>query len=121
MPEPQRDESAPGLADKRPRREIRYDAVAAVIAALVGMLALLVAGYTAYIQRQQVRALVVTQQLTYRFKLTQEQLHRVDTDHQMRARANHAPHVIAATAAHVQNGAPGQVGKVRQNAIPFPV
>ena len=72
-------------------------------------------------QRQQVRALVVTQQLTYRFKLTQEQLHRVDTDHQMRARANHAPHVIAATAAHVQNGAPGQVGKVRQNAIPFPV
>ena len=58
MPEPQRDESAPGLADKRPRREIRYDAVAAVIAALVGMLALLVAGYTAYIQRQQVRAQV---------------------------------------------------------------
>ncbi len=40
------------------RREIRYDAVAAVIAALVGMLALIVAGYTAYIQRQQVRAQV---------------------------------------------------------------
>jgi len=44
--------------DKKVRREIRYDAVAAVIAALVGMLALLVAGYTAYIQRQQVRAQV---------------------------------------------------------------
>lgn len=58
MPEPQRDESASALADKRPRREIRYDAAAAVIAALVGMLALLVAGYTAYIQRQQVRAQV---------------------------------------------------------------
>ncbi len=40
------------------RREIRYDAVAAVIAALVGMLALIVAGYTAYIQRQQVPAQV---------------------------------------------------------------
>lgn len=40
------------------RREIRYDAVAAVIAALVGMLALVVAAYTAYIQRQQVRAQV---------------------------------------------------------------
>ena len=58
MPEPQRDESASALADKRPRREFRYDAAAAVIAALVGMLALLVAGYTAYIQRQQVRAQV---------------------------------------------------------------
>jgi len=49
-------ESAPAI--KKMRREIRYDAVAAVIAALVGMLALLVAGYTAYIQRQQVRAQV---------------------------------------------------------------
>ena len=61
-------------------------------------------------QRQQVRALVVTQQLSHRFKLAQEQLHRIDTDGQMRACADHAPHVIAATAAHVQNGAPGQVG-----------
>lgn len=43
---------------KQVRREIRYDAVAAVIATLVGMLALVVAGYTAYIQRQQVRAQV---------------------------------------------------------------
>lgn len=32
-------------------REIRWDAVAAVIASLVGFLALLVAGYTAYIER----------------------------------------------------------------------
>ena len=49
-------ESAPAIG--KTRREIRYDAVAAVIAALVGMLALVVAGYTAYIQRQQVRAQV---------------------------------------------------------------
>lgn len=33
------------------RREIRWDAAAAIIASLVGFLALLVAGYTAYIQR----------------------------------------------------------------------
>lgn len=33
------------------RREIKWDAVAAIIASLVGFLALLVAGYTAYIQR----------------------------------------------------------------------
>lgn len=39
-------------------RRIRWDALAAVIAALVGLLALIVAGYTAYIQRQQVRAQV---------------------------------------------------------------
>ena len=37
---------------------IRWDALAAVIASLVGLLALAVAGYTAYIQRQQVRAQV---------------------------------------------------------------
>ena len=49
-------ESAPAIG--KTRREIRYDAAAAVIAALVGMLALVVAGYTAYIQRQQVRAQV---------------------------------------------------------------
>lgn len=35
----------------RLRREIRWDAVAAIIASLVGFLALLIAGYTAYIQR----------------------------------------------------------------------
>jgi len=35
----------------RLRREIRWDAVAAIIASLVGFLALLVAGYTAYIAR----------------------------------------------------------------------
>jgi hypothetical protein len=39
-------------------RRIRWDALAAVIASLVGLLALLVAGYTAYIERQQVRAQV---------------------------------------------------------------
>jgi hypothetical protein len=39
-------------------RGIRWDAVAAIIASLVGLLALVVAGYTAYIQRQQVRAQV---------------------------------------------------------------
>ena len=32
-------------------REIRWDAVAAIIASLVGFLALIVAGYTAYIER----------------------------------------------------------------------
>jgi hypothetical protein len=58
MSEPQRDENASAPTVGRLKREIRYDAVAAVIAALVGMLALLVAGYTAYIQRQQVRAQV---------------------------------------------------------------
>ena len=40
------------------KRGIRWDATAAVIASLVGLLALIVAGYTAYIQRQQVRAQV---------------------------------------------------------------
>lgn len=39
-------------------RRVRSDALAAIIAALVGLLALLVAGFTAYIQRQQVRAQV---------------------------------------------------------------
>ena len=54
------DEPAPVL-----RREIRWDAIAAIIASLVGFLALLVAGYTAYIARytatvqmEQVRAQV---------------------------------------------------------------
>lgn len=58
MPEAQHDESASTPITKSLRREIRYDAIAAVIAALVGMLALVVAGYTAYIQRQQVSAQV---------------------------------------------------------------
>ena len=33
------------------RREIKWDAIAAIIASLVGFLALLVAGYTAYVER----------------------------------------------------------------------
>lgn len=40
---------------KRPRN---WDALAAVLAAGIGLLALVVSGYTAYIQRQQVRAQV---------------------------------------------------------------
>lgn len=40
------------------RRGIRWDAAAAIVASLVGLLALIVAGYTAYIQREQVRAQV---------------------------------------------------------------
>ena len=39
-------------------RRRSWDGVAAVIAALVGLLALCVSGYTAYLQRQQVRAQV---------------------------------------------------------------
>ncbi len=39
-------------------RARNWDALAALIAALIGVLALLVSGYTAYIQRQQVRAQV---------------------------------------------------------------
>src|SRR5690348_1165940 len=42
----------------RTNRGIRWDALAAIIASLVGLLALVVAGYTAYIERQQVRAQV---------------------------------------------------------------
>jgi len=41
-----------------PRRRREWDGAAAVIAALVGLLALFVSGYTAYIQHQQVRAQV---------------------------------------------------------------
>ncbi|HET7930600.1 MAG TPA: hypothetical protein VFL63_04320 [Rhodanobacteraceae bacterium] len=40
------------------KRGIRWDALAAIIASFVGLLALIVAGYTAYIQRQQVSAQV---------------------------------------------------------------
>lgn len=39
-------------------RERNWDGVAAVVAAVIGLLALLVSGYTAYIERQQVRAQV---------------------------------------------------------------
>ena len=44
------------LAQLPPRRH--WDGLAAVIAAFVGLLALCVSGYTAYLQRQQVRAQV---------------------------------------------------------------
>lgn len=47
----------PGNAGK-PERARRWDALAAVVAALIGFLALLVSGYTAYVQRQQVSAQV---------------------------------------------------------------
>jgi hypothetical protein len=40
------------------KKERNWDAFAAVIASLIGLLALLVSGYTAYLQRQQVRAQV---------------------------------------------------------------
>lgn len=45
-------------APETPGRERHWDALAAVVAALIGFLALLVSGYTAYVQRQQVRAQV---------------------------------------------------------------
>ena len=81
-------------------------------------------------QRQQVRTLVVTQQLTHRFKLAQEQLHRIDTDDQMRACADHetlmrnlmpwrkGPFSLYGVNINTEwrsdwkweNGAPGQVG-----------
>jgi len=44
-------------ADSQPSRT-RWDAVAAIVASLIGFLALIVSGYTAYVQRQQVRAQV---------------------------------------------------------------
>ncbi|MET0230946.1 MAG: hypothetical protein ABW186_08465 [Rhodanobacteraceae bacterium] len=44
-------------ADSAPSRR-QWDAVAAIVAALIGFLALVVSGYTAYVQRQQVRAQV---------------------------------------------------------------
>lgn len=48
--------SATPESPSRKRRD--WDGVAAIIAALVGLLALIVSGYTAYVQRQQVRAQV---------------------------------------------------------------
>ncbi len=55
------DAGAPAIGEpsSRPRRD--WDGVAAVIAALVGLLALLVSAYTANVQRQQARAQVWTQ------------------------------------------------------------
>lgn len=41
---------------KSPARERNWDGVAAVVAAVIGLLALLVSGYTAYVERQQVHA-----------------------------------------------------------------
>jgi hypothetical protein len=52
LPGPEQRVAAPA------ERGVRLDALAAIIASLVGLLALIVAGYTAYIQRQQVRAQV---------------------------------------------------------------
>jgi len=49
------------MSDGSPGNETRarhWDALAAVIAALIGVLALVVSGYTAYLQRTQVRAQV---------------------------------------------------------------
>ncbi len=49
--------SEPG-APSTMARFLRWDALAAIVASLVGLLALVIAGYTAYIQRQQVSAQV---------------------------------------------------------------
>jgi hypothetical protein len=45
-------------ARQKSGRARNWDALAAVLAALIGFLALVVSGYTAYVQRQQVRAQV---------------------------------------------------------------
>jgi hypothetical protein len=47
----------PNAAGTEPPRR-QWDAVAAIVAALIGFLALVVSGYTAFVQRQQVRAQV---------------------------------------------------------------
>ncbi len=51
---------APGSnADAMPARKARnWNALAAIVASLIGLMALVVSGYTAYVQRQQVRAQV---------------------------------------------------------------
>jgi hypothetical protein len=54
------DESETQESETAPRRKRDWDGVAAVIAAFVGLLALLVSAYTANVQRQQVRAQVWT-------------------------------------------------------------
>ena len=46
----------PPAPEAVPARRRQWDALAAVIAALIGLLALLVSGYTAMLQREQVRA-----------------------------------------------------------------
>jgi hypothetical protein len=46
------------LASRPPRRHRDWDAYSAVIASFVGLLALLLAGYTAHLQRKQVEAAV---------------------------------------------------------------
>ena len=51
------DETPTGANDRSQRRR-GWDSMAAVVASLIGFLALGVSGYTAYIQRQQVRAQV---------------------------------------------------------------
>jgi hypothetical protein len=51
-----REGSLENHAGARPAR--RWDSIAAIVAALIGLMALAVSGYTAYIQRQQVRAQV---------------------------------------------------------------
>lgn len=48
--------SQPPAPEPPRERRMQWDAVAAVIAALIGLLALLVSGYTAMLQREQVRA-----------------------------------------------------------------
>lgn len=50
--------TVPEMPAAEHRRATSNDGFAAIIAALVGLLALCVSGYTAYIQRQQVRAQV---------------------------------------------------------------
>ncbi len=45
-------------AGESSRRALNWDALAAIVASLIGLVALVVAGYTAYIQREQVRAQV---------------------------------------------------------------
>lgn len=50
MTETDRDQNATARAEIQ-HREIRWDAVAAIIASLIGFLALIVAGYTAYVER----------------------------------------------------------------------
>ena len=57
MTEPELPKSTRDALQRSPNRR-DWDGVAAVIAAFVGLLALCVSGYTAYLQRQQVRAQV---------------------------------------------------------------
>jgi hypothetical protein len=52
------DADADPVVAAAPRRERDWNALSALIAVLIGMLALAVSGYTAWLQRQQVRAQV---------------------------------------------------------------